>query len=200
MLASKYMEAVEKAVTGVANLLPEIRQAAEMIARAVADGKRVFVTDRHGILESELADKPGNLALFRSLQRSTERISGGDVLILSALLPADAQDIDIVRQTRSLGARTIVICPEGSLAPEADMAILDHGTGSNAVLSATGMDTPFGPVSGIVHVLLLNLIQADAAELLLASGKAPTVLPGEYLTGGKDQLAEAKRIFTSRGY
>lgn len=200
MLASKYLESVERAIAAVAERAPEIRKAAEMVLSAINGGKRVFVTDRHGILESELSDKPGCLALFRSLQRSTERLAEGDILILSALLPSDAQDLEIVRQTKALGGRVIAICSEGELSRNADLVVPDQGVESNAVLTAPGLEAPFAPVSGIVHVLLLNLIQADTAELMLAAGKAPTVLPGEYIADGKKKLGEAKQVFASRGY
>jgi uncharacterized phosphosugar-binding protein len=80
------------------------------------------------------------------------------------------------------------------------VAIPDQGIESNAVLTAPGLETPFGPVSGIVHMLILNLIQADVTEILLAAKKAPTVLPGAYLSGGQEKLIAAQRDFISRGY
>lgn len=200
MFAQTYMETVEKAITAVLERSDSIHKAAELIAQAVGQGKKVFVTDRHGIVEFELAEKPGNLALLRSLQRSVERMAEGDVLILSSLLPHDERDVEIAAQTRAMGVKLITICPEGRLAESADIAVFDQGIESNAILTSPGLETPFGPMSGIIHVLILNLIQADATEILLAANKAPTVLPGGYLAGGQEKLIAAQRTFTSRGF
>ncbi len=200
MLAQKYMDETEKAIHAVSGRADSIRKAAELISQAVTRGNSIFVTDRYGIVEFELAEKPGNLALFRPLQRSVERVREGDVLILSSFLPYHESDMEIILQTKALGAKVIVICPEGRLAENADVVVADMGMESNAVLTEPGFEAPFGPVSGIVHALILNLIQADVAELLLAAGKAPTVLPGEYLAKGKEKLIEAQRNFASRGY
>ncbi len=200
MLAQKYMEAVEQAISATGENTSAIRKAAELIVQTVNQGKKIFVTDRYGIVESELAEKPGNLALFRPLQRSVEGIKEGDILILSSFFPYDERDIEIARQTKALGAKLITICAERRLAENAEVSIPDKGIGSNAVLTVPGLEKPFGPVSGIIHMLILNLIQADVTEILLASGKAPTVLPGEYITDGKKALIKAQRDFTSRGY
>ncbi len=200
MLAAKYMDAAEKAITATLGQVEAVKKAAQIIAQAATNHKRVFVSDPYGVVESEIADKPGNLALFRSLQHSEERLGQGDVLILSSFLPAEERDLSIVAQARSLGSRVITISPGGGLAENADQAILDAGVESNGVLTTPGVSQPFGPVSGIVHVLLLNMVQAETAAILLASGKTPSVLPGGYLAGGSEKVIEAQRKFTQQGF
>ncbi|MHB9028531.1 MAG: DUF2529 family protein, partial [Candidatus Latescibacterota bacterium] len=127
MLAQKYMETAEKAITAVLQRSDSIHKAAELIVRAVDQGKKVFVTDRYGIVEFELAEKPGNLALFRSLQRSEERMAEGDVLILSSILPNDERDLEIAGQMKALGVKLVAVCPEGRLAESAEVAVPDQG-------------------------------------------------------------------------
>lgn len=200
MLGVKYIEAAEKAMTGALGQLNAVRKAAQLIARTATGGKRVYVIDPYGVVDSEIADKPGNLALIRSLQQSEEQLSAGDVLILSSFLPAEDRDLKIVTDAKSLGARVITISPGGRLAESADIAIQDSGEEMNGVLSSPGINEPFGPVSGIIHVLLMNLVQVEIAGVLMASGKTPSVLPGAYLAGGAEQLIEARRKFSSQGY
>ena len=200
MLAAKYMDAAEKAITEVLKQLEPVQKAARIIAQAATNHKKVFVSDPHGVVESEIADKPGNLALFRSLQHSEESLGQGDVLILSSFFPSEERDLAIVAQAHSAGSRVITISPGGRLAESADQAILDSGVELNGVLTTPGIDQPFGPVNGITHVLLLNMVQVETAAVLLASGKTPIALPGAYLAGGSEKLIEAERKFTQQGF
>lgn len=200
MFAVKYMEATEKAISAALGQLDAVKKAAKIISQAAMNHKRVFVSDPYGVVETEVADKPGNLAIFRSLQHSEERLGQGDVLILSSFLPSEERDLEIVAQAHSLGASVITISPGGSLAESADLAITGSGVESNGVLTSQGLDQPFGPVSGIIHVLLLNMIQSETAANLLASGKTPSVLPGVYLNGGSEKRIEAERKFSQQGY
>jgi hypothetical protein len=200
MLARNYMEEAEKAIHVSLSQIEPIRRAANMIMRTITNGKRVFVTDRYGVVDAEIAEKPGNLALFRSLSHSGEKLAAGDVLIISSFLPDEEKDLAIISEVRALGAVIITVSPEGKLSGSADVAVLDPGANMNGVLSTLGGDRSFGPLSGILHVLLLNMIQAQTAELLIASGKKPTVLPGAYLAGGTKKRTEAMEAFISRGY
>jgi len=158
MFARNYLDQAEKAVSAVLGKSDAIGRAAELIVRAVTSGKRVFLTDRYGVVDEEIAEKPGNLALFRSLSRSDEKLTSGDVLILSSFLPDDEKDVKIVEEARALGVSIITVSPEGKLSGSADVAVHDLGAEMNAVLSNHGMDRPFGPISGMLHVLLINMI------------------------------------------
>ncbi len=200
MFARKYLDAAEQAAVSAAGRLDAVRKAADLVVKTVLDGRRVFVADRLGIVETELVDKPGSLALFRSLSRSGETLGSGDMLVVSAFLPDDAKDIDMVDNARTLGARVIAIAPDGALSAKADASVTVGGAEANAVFPAAGVDRPFGPVSGIVNMLVFNMIQAETAAKLIASGKKPTVLPADYLPGGKEKRIEALRAFDERKY
>jgi uncharacterized phosphosugar-binding protein len=200
MFAAKYSGLVEKIIPAVLNRHQEIKKASEMITDAALSGKRVFVTDRYGVIDSEVAEKPAGLALFRSLSQSGEKLSPGDILILSSFLPEDEKDMEIVKEARSLGVKIIAIAPEGQLAKSADLAITDPGGELNAVLDIARAGLSFAPLNGIIHVLTLYMIEAETAEKLLASGKKPTVLCAGYLAGGEAKLLEARRKFASQGY
>ncbi len=194
MFARKYLDAAEQAAASAAGRLDPVRKAAELVVGTVTDGRRVFVADRLGIVETELIDKPGSLALYRPLSRSGETPASGDMLIVVSCTPDDVKDIEMVDAARTLGARVIVIAPDGALASKADAA-LTTGGGLNAVFPVEGMDRPFGPVSGIVNMLVFNMLQAETAAKLIASGKKPTVLPAEYLPSGREKRIEALRMF-----
>ncbi len=200
MFARKYLDAAEQAVSSAAGRLDAVRKAAEIVVGTVTDGKRVFVADRLGIVETELADKPGNLALFRSLSRSGETLATGDVLVVSSCVPDNSGDIEMVDAARTLGARVIAIAPEGALSSKADVALTMGGGDLNAIFPVEGVDRPFGPVSGIANMLMFNMLQAETAARLIASGKKPTVLPADYIPGGRGKRIEALRAFDERKY
>ena len=198
MFARKYLDAAEQAVSSAVGRLDAVRKAAEIVVGTVTDGKRVFVADRLGIVETELADKPGNLALFRSLSRSGETLATGDVLVVSSCVPDNSGDIEMVDAARTLGARVIAIAPEGALSSKADVALTMGGGDLNAIFPVEGVDRPFGPVSGIANMLMFNMLQAETAARLIASGKKPTVLPADYIPGGRGKRIEALRAFDER--
>ena len=200
MLALKYMQEAEKNVPALLDRIGPVKKAAELVARTITGGRRVFVTDRFGVVDIEIAEKPGNLALFRPLSRSGEHLASGDTLILSSFLPDDSADLEIVSNARSVGAGVITLSPEGKLSGSADVAVLDGGAGMNGVLTVSGSDRPFGPISGILHVFLFNMIQAETAALLIASGKKPTVFPAAYCEGGEEKRNEAMRQFLNQGF
>ncbi len=200
MFARKYLDAAEQAASSAAGRLDAVRKAAEIVVGTVTDGKRVFVADRLGIVETELADKPGNLALFRSLSRSGETLATGDVLVVSSCVPDNSGDIEMVDAARTLGARVIAIAPEGALSSKADVALTMGGGDLNAIFPVEGVDRPFGPVSGIANMLMFNMLQAETAARLIASGKKPTVLPADYIPGGRGKRIEALRAFDERKY
>lgn len=200
MLAEKYNEMIEKTIPGTLKRLPEIKKAAEMITEAVNRGKRIFVVDRYGVIDSEVAEKPAGLLLFRPLVNSGEKLMEGDILILSSFQPEDEKDLGIVKEAHDLGAKVISISPDGQLARNSDMGVTDFDGEMNAVLNIDRAGLSFAPLSGIIHVLIIYMIEAETVERLLATGKKPAVSYAEYMDGGAAKLLEARKKFASQGY
>ena len=64
----------------------------------------------------------------------------------------------------------------------------------------SGIGRSFCPVSGIINAAIAWALAAETAGMLLAKGETPTTFWGNYLVGGKEKLAEARKRFLSLGY
>jgi uncharacterized phosphosugar-binding protein len=200
MLAEKYNEIIEKAIPGTLKRLPEIKRAAEMVAEAVNRGKRIFIVDRYGVIDSEVAEKPAGLLLFRPLVNSGEKLMEGDILFLSSFQSEDEKDMGMVKEAHDIGAKVISISPDGQLAKNSDFGIIDLDGEMNAVLNVDRAEFSFAPLNGIIHVLIIYMIEADTVERLMAAGKKPSVSNAEYMDEGVAKLLEVRKKFASQGY
>ena len=200
MLASQYINSIEESLGNLLNQLDSIQKAAEKIVSTVTGGKNVFVVDRYGIIDTELAYRASGLALFRSLKYDRSKLAEGDVLIISAYHPEDEYDMFHLNWAHSLGASVISISPEGTLAQNTDIALLNNDNGQNGIITVSGIDRQFCPASGIENATLAWMLAAETAALLMAEAKIPTVYYGNYLIDGKAKLIEARKRFSSLGY
>jgi uncharacterized phosphosugar-binding protein len=200
MLSEDYYEKLVKTLPALPKNMPEVKKAAEMVIEALNRGKKIFVTDRYEVIDSEVEKKPGGLLLFRSLSHSGEKMMEGDVLILSTFEPENEKDMAIIKNAHDLGAKVISISPSGRLANTADLALTDPSENMNTVLDLTRVKLSFAPLNGIFHVLLVYMIETETVERLLEAGKKPAVVFAEYLDGGADKLLESRKKFASQGY
>ncbi|HUT63262.1 MAG TPA: hypothetical protein VMZ04_04820 [Anaerolineae bacterium] len=200
MFAEQYIDTVVKKLSTLLDQFDSINKAAELIVRTVLGGNRVFVVDKYGIIDNELVERASGLALFNSLKSSRLKLAEDDVLIISAYHPEDEHDQKYLNDAHSLGAMVIVISPQGTLAQSADIALLNNDDGKNGVITASGIDRPFCPVSGIMNATLAWSLAAESAAKIMANGKIPTVFWGNYLSGGTEKLSEARKRYATLGY
>ena len=200
MFAEQYIDTVVKKLSTLLDQFDSINKAAELIVRTVLGGNRVFVVDKYGIIDKELVERASGLALFNSLKSSRLKLAEDDVLIISAYHPEDEHDQKYLNDAHSLGAMVIVISPQGTLAQSADIALLNNDDGQNGVITASGIDRPFCPVSGIMNATLAWSLAAESAAKIMANGKIPTVFWGNYLSGGTEKLSEARKRYATLGY
>jgi uncharacterized phosphosugar-binding protein len=200
VLSDQYMDAVDTHMAALTDIIPAVRDVAVLIARIVADGGSVFVSDHYGILDGELSGRASGLALFRSLEESATEPAAGDVLLLCTYHSADHQDLDKVRLAKEGGITVIVISPAGELADIADLAITNGTDPQNGVLTIHGIGTPFCPTSGLTAAVIGWMIVAETTAALRVAGLTPTVYWGAHLKGGAEQRIEAARRFAAEGY
>jgi len=200
MLADQYITRVEKDLVSVLGKLDEVKTVAGMIVDAVLNGRRVFVSDKYGILDSELVNRAGSLALYRSLSAGTSALESGDIIIISAYHPADPFDLGVVSNAREIGCKTISITPPGELADSSDMALLNTFDPDNGIIDLQGIEKPFCPVNGILNAALAWMLTAEITELLVNSGKSPSVFVNESLKNGVETNTTARRSYTEKGY
>ena len=200
MVASQYISKVDEYLDSLMNQRDSIKKAGNTIAMAALDGRKVYVMDRYGILDVELVEHSSGLALFRSYKTHGKAMKSEDIFILSAYHTEDQNDMDILNNARLLGATVITISPEGLLSQAADISLINYDDGTNGVITITGIQKSFCPVSGIMNAALAWSLAAETVETLLSKGEIPTVFWGRYLKGGREKNSEARKRYLSLGY
>ena len=200
MLGLEYIDRVEKSFAFISSQLEQVKKAGKSISDAVLNKHRVFVADRSNITNKELINRSSGLALFQSYADEGDTIKENDILILSTLLPAENNDLDIINTARSQGVKIITISPEGPVSKAADIALINGNDGANGVLNVPGIDQSFCPISGINNAVLAWAITAETTAAFISQGDIPTCYRGDYLPDGVEKNSEARKRYISLGY
>ena len=200
MSSSAYISAVEENLKVITTQRDSLKKSAEIIVQAILNGKMVYVADTYSILDSELVERTGGLALFRSLKSNKRQIAPGDVCIIASYHPDMESDLVLLTKTHTAGAVVITLSPSGKLAQQADYAIINDTDPHNGVITAQGLSHPFCPISGIITIALAWGLCAEIISQLMTQGKSPTVYWGNYVVDGAQKLLQARKRFSSLGY
>ena len=136
----------------------------------------------------------------------------GDVLTIGSVSGRNATTIDLALAARDYGVKVIAVTslaysgsvtsthPSGKrLFEAADLAIDNCGVLGDAALDLPGLDTPFGPTSGIGAAMVCWCICAQVVEQLLALGHKPHLFRSANLDGGPEFNQKAEEEFKQTG-
>jgi uncharacterized phosphosugar-binding protein len=200
MRSLEYITAVTDNLKVVTAQRDSIKKAAEIIVQAILSGKIIYVADTYGIMDSELVERTGGLAVFRALKSGGKQMAQGDVCIIASYHPDLESDVILMTQAHSLGAVVITLSPTGKLAQQAECAIVNDSDIHNGVISVPGLSHPFCPISGIINIALAWGLCTEITSQLMAKGKIPTVYSGDYIVDGAEKLSQQRKRFSSLGY
>ena len=200
MLATDYLNSAREAFSKLSEQHETITQTGNTIAERARNGSRVFVMDRSDIIVKELVNHSQGLMLFHSFTQRGNDMTSGDIFILGTLDGRDDEDAKLINTARETGAYTVVIGPPGETTSLADKAIMNMSDTESGILTLTGMEQKFGPVSGVTNAALAWCLAAETVSAFLRSGDIPAINYGEYVVDGTDMYNEQRRLFLSRGY
>ncbi|MBM3477390.1 MAG: sugar isomerase domain-containing protein [Armatimonadetes bacterium] len=136
----------------------------------------------------------------------------GDVLTIGSVSGRNASSIDLALAAREAGIKVIAITslaysssvtsthPSGKrLFEAADVPLDNCGVSGDAALEVEGLDTPFGPTSGIGAACVCWCVCAQVVERLLALGHRPHVFRSANLDGGPEFNRQAEEGFRATG-
>jgi uncharacterized phosphosugar-binding protein len=136
----------------------------------------------------------------------------GDVLTIGSVSGRNASSIDLALAAREAGIKVVAVTsvaysssvssthPSGlRLFEAADLALDNCGVPGDAALTVEGLDTPFGPTSGIGAACVCWCVCAQVVERLLARGHKPSVFKSANLDGGPEFNRAAEEGFRQRG-
>jgi len=160
--------------------------------KAVARGDRIAGLAEHIVRASNLVE--------------------GDVLTIGSVSGRNASSIDLALAAREAGVKVIAVTslaysssvtsthPTGKrLFEVADLAIDNCGVPGDAAIEVKGLDTPFGPTSGIGAAMVCWCICAQVVERLLALGHKPHLFKSANLDGGMEFNEKAEEEFRQTG-
>jgi uncharacterized phosphosugar-binding protein len=136
----------------------------------------------------------------------------GDVLTIGSVSGRNAASIDLALAAREAGVRVIAVTsiaysssvtsthPSGlRLFEAADLALDNCGVPGDAALEVPGLDTRFGPTSGIGAACVCWCVCAQVVQRLLAAGHKPHVFRSANLDGGMEFNRLAEEEFRKTG-
>jgi len=169
-----------------------VRPSVHRKQKAVARGDRVAGLAEHIVRASNLVE--------------------GDVLTIGSVSGRNASSIDLALAAREAGVKVIAVTslayssgvtsthPTGKrLFEVADLAIDNCGVPGDAAIEVKGLDTPFGPTSGIGAAMVCWCICAQVVERLLALGHKPHLFKSANLDGGMEFNQKAEEEFRLTG-
>jgi len=142
----------------------------------------------------------------------SSNMAPGDVLTIGSVSGRNAASIDLALAAREAGIKVIAVTslaysssvssthPSGQrLFEAADLSIDNCGVPGDAALEVAGLDTPFGPTSGIGAACVCWCLCAQVVEKLLARGHKPHVFKSANLDGGPEFNRRAEEEFRVTG-
>ena len=202
MLAEQYFERVDRILEAIAeDQLPGLQRAAELIADRILSGGGLYIADEGDALTIEATGRAAGLMLLSRLgPDGVDVLAEQDTLIVVARVPDDTSDISLVQGAKARGAATVVLCPPGTLAEEADVALDDHVPAGDAVLDVEGVSGRICPISGPANAVLVWALCAEVVETMTARGHAPQVWLSVRMVGARERNERAREICQERGY
>ena len=220
MLIEKYDHAIKEVMDRVRETQwSQVEKAADLIVAAVKKGGGIHIYDTGHIIDSELVDRAGGLALLRRLRYTFEVISTaraierkgitdnreglagyalraskaapGDVLIIGSVSGKTVPVVDMALEAHKLGLTVIAVT---SMAYSSSVSS-DHSCGKRLY----GIDGRFAPSSGISAAYIMWCLSACIIEKMLEAGLKPTVFQSVNQPDGWDRYYEMTERYDRLG-
>ena len=137
-------------------------------------------------------------------ERQAETLRDSDIVLIGAFTPDNADEVNVARHARSIGAHTVAFCPYGAgrdsgapkLFGEVDTAFNTYCDESAGVVSVPGYDEPVCPLSGVTGNFVHWMLMAQWTDHMCRRGEPPYFWKGFHENGGKeyDDAANAKYL------
>lgn len=193
-----------------------IEEAGTLVATAIGDGHRVWVTQTSHTLHLEATHRAGGLMAVHVLD-DIGTVEAGDILIVGTSAGTSAGVVDLAIAGRTQGATVIALTgvafetdprlasehPSGRLLHEvADVTIDLQSPFGDGEFDLPGTDVRILPTTGATGVVAMWMIFAQAVGLLVADGKRPLMWQSNLLPGAVARNGELNEQYerTRRGY
>ncbi|NKB66224.1 MAG: hypothetical protein GKR89_04115 [Candidatus Latescibacteria bacterium] len=204
--SAEYLRILRERVEKVAQHQEAIGETAALMSERVLEGGRWFAQSlEHAGFYSEF-----NVASGPRIVNTGDWAAHLDknIMLISAISPAFAGEIELAQAKKGEGAYLIGIGPAGldgevpqpNLLGLADAPFDNFSPESGGVIEASGHTGGICPTSGVVGNVIQQMISAQWAEEMVKRGAVPTFLRGVYQNGGTEYNTEMETVFAQRGY
>jgi uncharacterized phosphosugar-binding protein len=198
MSARRYLQEITPLIARLGDEeLPAIERAGRLVADAIGDGHRVWVTKTTHCLHTEAYYRAGGLLTCHVLEDPIV-IEPGDVLLMGTNAGTTYVAVETASVARERGARVVVLSqlvyetsplieswhPSGKRLHELGDVVVDLGgaVGDGVLeLADTGVRTM--PSSGVTGMVAMWMILSEAVARLIEKGKIPLVSQSLQLPG-----------------
>ena len=200
MLMDRYHEAILGIIDKVRDTQREnLIKAGEIVANAVKNGGRIFLSKIvHGI-EGDLIYRGGGPMFYQLYKENETELKEGDVLFVSSVSGRTKTVVDLAYDCVNKGIKVIALMSM-SYATQVDavhesgkklyefatLTVDNCAPPAEALLQVDGIEAPFAASSGIASSYLMWNITSVAVEKLLANGITPGILKSANFPGGND--------------
>ncbi len=198
MSAGRYFEAIVPLVTRLGNEeLPAIREAGALVARAIGNGHRVWVTKTTHCLHDEAHYRAGGLIAAHILDDPIV-VEAGDVLLMGTNAGTTFIAVELATIARERGAAVVVLSqlayetsslvesrhPSGKRLHELGDVVVDlGGSVGDGVMELPGTGVRIMPSSGVTGMVAMWMIFSEAVARLVDQGKIPLITQSLQLPG-----------------
>lgn len=217
MTARQYGEVVVARIEHVVTTqLPAIEAAAALVAAAIGDGGRVWVSQTSHTLHLEATHRAGGLMAVHVLE-DVRAVEPGDVVLVGTSAGTTSGPVDLAIDSRQRGAKVIALTsvgfetdprlaaehPSGRLLHELADVVVDLGSPyGDGEFELPGTGAQILPSTGATGVVAMWMIFAEAVSILVGTGKTPLVWQSNLLPGAiaRNEAMWAGYERTRRGY
>lgn len=198
-LVKRYQEAIADVMKTVRETQADnILKAADIVAKAVESGKKIYLSGIvHGI-QLDLIYRGGGPIFYKEYKEECE-LHEGDVLFVSSVSGRTAKVVELAWDSMQKGIHVIALTSmsyatsvdpvheSGKKLHEMVTLALDNcAPPAEAMLQVEGIEAPFAAASGISSAYLMWSVTAAVVEKMLADGYTPGILKSANFPGGND--------------
>ncbi len=199
-LMERYQQAVDELFAKVrATQTENIKKAGELIADAVADGHKIYLSGICHSIEMDFIYRGGGPIFYNHFDNGLESLNPGDVLVVSSVSGRTKHVVDLAYDAMEKGVKVIAftsmayavqvdpVHESGKKLYEFVTLTLDNcAPAAEAMLEVEGIEARFAAASGIASDYIMWNVTSVVVETLLAKGITPGILKSANYPGGAD--------------
>lgn len=200
MLVERYQNAVFELLNKAKTTQKDaVKKAARIIADAVENGKKIYLSGICHNIEKDLIYRGGGPIFYKEYNAENTELHEGDVLVVSSVSGRTKAVVDLTYDSVKKGINVIAftsmeyavqvdpVHESGKKLYEMATAVIDNcAPAAEAMLDVEGIEAKFAAASGIASDFLMWSITSETVEMMLKDGYTPGILKSANFPGGND--------------